>query len=376
MGIETFIEELRSANQSDQAKAGRALFRERRDAGSNAMYIWSCSDMRVMRPPGYAHLSSIATGGDRSQYSRLLSDPRYSGVVVLNHFARDLSLKNPGEVWIPEGCGGLDAKGRLLNGSGSEEAGALDGYIRGGVWHRDVVLQACSAASRTAQLTHLPVMAAAQNHLDGSVSPIAVYSDNGRAMKANFPLHLIQDGQYDPSELYVDGIPVLLESAVHDQFRQFLIDTRRYVGSLEPDLSTKHRIQDARIINLTTEIKAWEDRYPGIDRPFQATVPRELKQDGLLRPRQFTEALRQVEYPLSQAVLNIGSGRSFANAGTVLIETHDMGLSAAIAETMLDQHQIAREWVRQMDGHVIIASSISGELHDIAIFDTSTFKSK
>ncbi len=369
-------ESLLQDNRSPLATEAMKQWREARSNGDLTIW-WGCADARLLRNPKKSiHLASIATGGDRKPYEKLLNDERVQGIIVVNHYAKDPeSARKPGEIWIPEGCGGLSAKGQLLNGMplDSDADQSILGYINKHVSHPDVVFQAYTAASLTAEHTDKPVLAVAQNHLDGSIIPVAAFLDRGRVVIPATPLHRLFMDQYDPQAIYSNGIPRLTEDRIPEIFMESLAEAESYAQRLRqeyPNLAETQRTQNPGAVVITTEIKPLgamlPDHFSRPDSAFRLTVPRGVIEETT--SQHYSDALNQAEYPLLHSVENAGTNKGFSKLDTILIETGRMQLSEDLAEKLLREHPVARQWIGMQGKQIIIAETRAGEIQTIRGF--------
>lgn len=353
--IDAFLDDNRTDKAHDR-------LREWEDAkrGRDLYAIWACSDSRLVLPNRAVHIYTLAAGGRRSPFNALLSDPRIKADVVVNHYDGDLAI--PGE--SPGGCGARFAKKRMeegmpVNGYGVEK------FISEHVWHSDLVKQTNTAAAFTAYRTGRPVLAAAQDHLDLAVYPLAVYLDGGRDVQSGVPQHFILAQTYFPDEIYRDGIPVLNHTKLPSVFDDFISENLAQSSDLPRryrDLRITQKNQNPRLLVVSTDIRPLTVRYPQItDKPgstFRISVPQQTL-DGAVRidPTHISLAFQQAEYPVAH----------FSNLRTILIETRSMEKSTSVAEDLTKQEWI-KSWLLNVDHQILIGEVSRGETRFIQSF--------
>ncbi len=360
-------------NHSDEASNRRATWYRARREG-NLIVLWTCGDARIITPYENSLLvRSIATGGEIVPYKKLLNDPRVRGIMIVNHFA---GPADPGIA--PKGCGGLAAKGEMLNGSTDDCEKGISRYIKNNVKNPDLLMQTYSVAEAVAAVTNRPILAAAQDHLTGSVCPIAVFLDNGELVRKSAKLGHLFQGQYDPAKLYADGLPVLDVDKIPNQFHDILEESESLAISLRKkyDLRALQTVQNPRMIVLSTGVKPLQVRYPEtFDYPgiaFQLSLPRRVIEPGQASLEDFEAALDQAEYPISHTIKNVATPeKAFGRLDTFLIETGNMDLSAQLARILLEERPWAKEWAALPNRQILIAEMNRGVVHRIERFDWS-----
>jgi hypothetical protein len=371
-------EVLLSDNQSSLANDRRAIWYSARESGS-LIGIWKCADARnILRPEHSVFIQTIANGGERQPYEKLLNHPGIQALVVLGHFDPEATIpfldKNGDLVELPGGCGGRKAKKDLI-GVSETQNGVLD-FVDHFVYHPDPVINTLITAEETARLTDKKVLAVVENHFSGEILPVGMYLGEGRSAIQSVPSVNYLLDRYNPKEIYRVGIPQLWEYEVADIFHPYIRAHERYVQDLHqkyPDLSLTQKVQNPSTVVLSTGIKPLRVRYPNtFDRPntaFQLTVPRIDLDFETGNLDQLEHAIDQAEYPFAHSVLHFGQkNKDFASTETFFIETGDLGLSEQVASIVMEKPWM-QKWLDLGGKQILVGEmqrGISGEIKRVA----------
>lgn len=359
-------------NHSEQAGRLRQEREKARRKGDLTAYF-SCGDARIFTPKPESSMSirSIAAGGSKIPYERLVNNRGVARIVVLDH--HDGDTVKPGQK--PNGCGGLAAKEQVNGDKPGQKDGILE-YIEHEVKHPDVIIQALLTAEEIARITDKPVMAATQDHLTEIIYPIAVFLEKGNHKLTAIRLGDIAGDQYNPTRLYADGIPVLPDYLIPPNFLELLEANRKEVAYLEkhyPNLRKKQKVQNPKMVVITTAIMSMRVRYPTISQEpgslFKLNVPR--KKEGThtsISHADLTRTLNQAQYPIQHSVKNHDDPtKPFSATNTVLIETGDMDLSRKLAGEAVEKPWM-KDWLSLPDHQIIVARTQAGITSEIEQF--------
>lgn len=374
--------ELRADNHSLESQRLREQWYEARDDG-NMLVWWLCGDARLFVPNQNALiLRSIATGGDRKPYRHLLNDQgKVRGIVILNHFrgTADNSL-DPSKVAngeAPEGCGGLGELQRARkNGDDPLTCSGIQHFVQTELFHPDVFIQTYTAAGETAVETDIKVLAAAQNHITGTIFPLAVFRDRGKSVESSVPMQRLFEGQYDPRRIYENGMPFLTDDSLPDVFIVAMNQNRRQVAMFRtefPNLPLDQEVQKPHTVAFGDRLKPIQLRYPQtFGKPgtvFRISLPiQDLETEKSASFRELEAGLDQVEYPISQAVANVrNSSMPFSSVYNFLIETKNLDISARLAKDAVKRDWM-RAWLQLPDRQILIAQMNHGNAERIEVF--------
>lgn len=319
-----------------------------------------CVDARVLIPDPEKTISmrSIATAGSKEY--RIIESRGVEMAIVLGHF--DGETVEPEK--RPTGCGGLGAKEQAINGS-DESVRGIDFYIRNRVQHPDVCVQCLMTADEIAAQTGKPTLAAVQDHITAVIYPIAAFLDGGliRASRIRDRDLII----YNQANIYRDGIPALEDDEMPGIFGEFMEASRAQARDLAmrfPTLRDMQRVQNPRMVVLSTELMSMRLRYPQTsDTPgilFKLHVPREKMGSGIsIKPELLEESLGQAQYPLEHAVHNYNTDNAFSKTNRLLIETEDFNLSVQLAQSISERDWM-QKWLGLEDHKIIVAQSRDG----------------
>ncbi len=357
-GLPVTPRDLYADNHSLEADRRREAW-NRHKADGNLTVVWSCGDARVIipNPETTVSIRSIATGSpsDAYPYTRLMESPGVKNIIILPHF--DGETVKPGEE--PTGCGGLGEKKVQETKSSKEvsEGNSVVRYVKQRVKSSDVLLQACISATITNENTSKNVLAAAQDHRDGTIIPIAAFSDRGRRTISAINLRHLFQGQYDPKIIYQDGIPSLSEDEIPEEFRAYLTLHRKNLEELykvEPDLVQLQKTQNPTIMALSTDPRPFEVRFPALTASpntlFKLSVPRTRIDSRIsIDDQSLNDALDQTEYPVAH----------FSNLNTIYIETGDFDRSKRVADQLI-LNEWVHDWINEPSHQIIAAQTRDG----------------
>lgn len=346
-------------NHSADAIQGIGLWRESRDSGNLILCIF-CGDARCKCPARNSiHFRTIASGAPLDQYKNTLFDPRVKGVWAITHI----------------GCGGLKANGELATRVITLPKEGITAYVANQIYHPDPFAQALAIASRVARLTDKPVLAAVQRHQTLEIYPFALLEQRGRNITNAAPLEALLHNEYNPTEIYANGIPSLhraeLPPFFSDQLARHERD-RAKIFAENPYFSQTQEVQDPGLVIMSTSLKPTEVIHPALGKPgaaFQLNSPRLSFEPALtgLSNREISTIWDQAEYPITHRNQNQGQdGLPFANTGTMLIEAGKMDVAQKIALRGIDRPWM-RQWVEN-GGRIIVSEMYAGEVRNIAYF--------
>lgn len=348
-------------NHSKAADNLRAEWMENKRAGS--LYaLDACGDARVRltKPEKYVTLKSIAAGGVTEK--SIIASAGIKFAVVASHF--DGGIFALGH--MPTGCGGLGAKDEALKGKNPTPIKGIGYYIAKKIHHPDPLIQALLSANKITKETKKPSLAVAQNHRNGRIFPFGAFSPGQNPICDVNLIDLFS--KYDPEEIYAKGIPELERRRIPDVFKDFLDACDAQVKEMTlnyPNLTEMLKVQNPRMIVLSTEIMSAKIRYPGIaDFPgilFKVHLPR-IKNgtDVSIDPEKLEDVVNQIEYAIPQAVDHFGKpNESFSNTDRFLIETDDIELSRKVALRLAEEEWM-KKWITLKDHQVLIAQTQEG----------------
>lgn len=336
------------------------------------MFI-ACSDARLAIPfERSISVRTIATGGPKDPYERLVNSRGVESIVVLAHHGGD--TVQPGQK--PNGCGGLGAKETINSITDSKQKTGIYRYLENDVQHPDVIIQAWVSAGRIAEHTNKPVLAATQDHLDGKAYPLAVFLNRGEEIRTKLKMADMLEGQYHPSEIYRYGIPTLSLDKLPEVFQRFMEENLVQVAEAQakyPDLRERQKVQNPSMVVLSTDIRSMRIRYPTTSQTpgtlFKLNIPREKVGTKInISLEDLERSLDQAQYPIEHAVGNFGyPAKPFSKTNKILIETGSMDLSSELARRLTDQSW-TQEWLHLPDHYIIVARTQAGRTHSIEQF--------
>lgn len=362
LGVVITPESLMLDNRSPKADEGRDSF-ERNKAEGRLRFVEGCGDARSMipEPEETVPVRSIAAAGTKPD--KVLKSPSVRTAVSMGHF--DGETVTLGK--RPTGCGGEKAKEDSLNGDQDKKpVKGIEYYVRHNIQHPDVIMQSIISAGKIARQSEKPTLAAVQDHRTATIYPIAVFLQGGVhriSQIAEEDLIL-----YKKDSIYSDGIPALDESMIPDEFKDFIEAGRKQVRELVvkyPNLREMQKVQNPRMIVLSTELMSMRLRFPKTSEMpgmiFKLHVPREKIGIGIsIRSEDLEESLMQAQYPISRAVENFRKqGHSFSITDRLMIETDDMETSRDLA-TRLAEQEWMQDWINLQDHRIFIAQAQEG----------------
>lgn len=360
-------QDLLEDNRSPEAQTKRDSWNENR-LTNNLFLVNRCGDARGnIDEERCIDVSMIATAGPRERYINMVRFSGLKGIVNLTH--HDGDTVKPGR--RPEGCGGLAAKAaRETEGTTPAENGIYR-FVDTEIGHKDPLVQTWISAETTARMTDKPVLAATQDHIRGTIYPIAIFK--GKQIISEMPATMIIQGQYDPKKIYEHGIPSLDENEIPEEFQEFLSNHEAYMQEKEdeyPDLHHRLKTQNPPYMLITTEKIPARVRYPETFREpgsfFQIHIPR-AKDEQLITIEQksINLAIEQAQYAIEHATMHHDTpGAGFSDLHAVLIESGDIGQSERIAKAFMQQ-EWAEKWANFPNHQVLIAESRAGRTRDI-----------
>lgn len=352
---------LMADNRSEEAEKGRFAWEEARRQGS-LFAIEACADSRTKIPnlEETVLIRSIASAGPVEPYTTLINSRGVGQGIILTHFDGNRAEKGK----RPPGCGGLGAKETQLASGATNATEGVSHYVENQIATADTLIQACLTASAMSEQTDKPILAATQDHLDGTIYPVALYWNQGRARISAIPESLLY--KYNEAEIYENGIPHLEDSEIPDWPRRFLRANRLHVQKLYdlyPNLRQKEATQNPPLAVLTTDIRPFALRYPNLQEPgsfFSLSIPR-LK-DGIsstihIPKEELATSLNQMGYPVT----------NFSRLNTIFIETRNFDKSKAVAEELV-QKPWMRPWLQDGGHQILIGETQAGVATRIEVF--------
>jgi hypothetical protein len=360
-------------NHTETADKLRAEWMENKRAGE--LYVLdACGDARVRfpRPEEYVTLKSIAAGGLIE--SVIVSNAGTKFAVVASHFDGETFV--PGQ--MPTGCGGLGAKDKALKEKKPTPIKGIGYYIENNIEHPDPLIKALLTANRIAKETGKPCLAVAQDHRTSKIYPFGVFLPGKAPICA---INLIdQLLGYNPKEMYGNGIPELENSSIPDIFMEFIDACKAQMKELLvnfPNLTEMLRVQNPRMIVLSTEIMSAKIRYPEIAGfpgiLFKLHLPR-IKNgtEVSIDPGKLEDVVNQTEYPIQHAVDNFEKpNEPFSKTDRILIETENIDLSRKVALRLAEEEWMGN-WLALPEHQMLIAQTQEGITQLIEQFTLQT----
>jgi hypothetical protein len=374
---EAFIED----GNSRQAREFANQWMEAQQEGDLTALIM-CSDARtIYNPKNAVGIRTIAAAVPQELYGNVLSRSfGTKNVVVMSH--HDGRRLEPGI--RPPGCGGRDEKAKMRDALETPESEGALRYVREHVAHEDPIIGAWYSALAIAEQSQLPVLAVSQDHIKGELIPLGVVeptSDGGVKYFSEISLRQILQGQYNPEEIYANGIPALPHDRIPDDFKPFLRRHQRYLDELKlknPNLEQNQAVQNPDTVLITTVVRPSRGRLPHFsgessNRMFTITVARQPGDEtGDVDEQSIVKAADEVQYPLAHGLASKGdSTKPFSdlfNAGTVVVETRNMARSRRVAEFMLGKPWF-QEWATNNGNRIIVAQTSRGIVDNAEYYD-------
>lgn len=319
------IESLLSDNHSSKAARRRERFEEDEQNGDQVI-IMTCSDSRVIITyRGTIILSSIGTGGPKSQLKDLCKHEGAPGIIILPH----------------EDCGGLWLRANLQKAGFPENPDELQKFARDELYDADPLIQVAKLAADVSLLApDKPVLAGFHKQTTGTVIPLAVYN-RGRS-------NIVEDGK------------------VPDAFENFFKFQHSYAASLKREFSNLEEIQQKQ--DSVELLVISRDR-----RPLAVGLPETSRRPGRAfrifssRPeddctditddRDINLVVGQAKYPIDH----------FNTLNRVLIETESMEASLQMA-MVLTGRQWTKTWQARPDTELYVAQKVHGIIENIFKF--------
>ena len=359
---------LREANHSRYADKRRDhWYKTRSNKGLTKIRL--CGDSRGILPePDEEIVVKCIAGGDTTPAESIIESPGIKDAVVMTHLDGDTVA--PGVP--PEGCSGLAVKKNHARHGKSDSK--IDNYADRHISHPDPIIQACMSAEEMAGTTEKPVLAAVQNHRDGTIYPLAVFSNfAGRRYTHPKIAKMLKEHIYIPEDLYEEGLPTITEDEA-SQFADFMNQSRRRVITLKesyPNLYEESKIQNPPLIVLSTSLIPFPTRFPRMgDKPgtvFEVFVPRTRMGSSIrITPDDLRPSLEQMEFPVKASLDNHGQeGKSFAGTNTILIDTEQMAFSGALALSFVRQEQWISKWLSLPNHKILVSETTEGVITGI-----------
>jgi hypothetical protein len=351
-------------NHSQIAEYRREEFNELRRKGE-LFGVERCSDARVRPPSRTVSIGSISAAD--IPHLNLSRSQGIKAWMSLTHFSGEEVEAGK----MPGGCGGLKAKKDMGSGPSEKDEG-VESYIAKKIKHPDPFVQSILTASAMARASGKPALAATQDHLTGTIYPIALFEVKDGMIHNRKPLPLSDENllNYNESLIYEEGLPVLDEGKLSEEFIELLDRNRKEQQEVlmrYPNLREMLRVQKPRTLMDTTEKRSARDRYPLLSSIPGAIfkVHRARNKIGGLQTVGVSDvlnSLNQLEYPATNAVENYeDSNKPFSNTDRLIIETGEIELSIELAKKALEKKWM-QNWLELPDRRIIVAQSSGGVL--------------
>ena len=353
-------------NYSPESQAGLATHDALRKAG-RLTGRRRCPDARVedLIPEETADMSYIAASGDFDSYKRLYDSSAFMDFIALGHYAGNTL----GVGKAPTGCGGLAARAVIDSGK-ALDLKDVQAYAERCIPHPDVLVNTFLSASETSKRTDKDVLAAVQNHLDGSIVPFAFFSGrNSQYVSSINPDLLLHE--YNPAEIYKLGyIASIPDSTLPAHLQHIVSEYRKRQMAMiiaNPDYAAGQEANNPFVIYFSTDFRSPKLKVPKLAKTqnsiFLLNVPRTRIGDSIdIDEVALNNVIDQTEYPIAHAVKNKDKpGKSFSRTKTLYVETGSMDVSRDIVRRIQE-----RPWMAAWDGQIIISKIRSGVIQDIA----------
>lgn len=368
-------ESLLADNQSFWARELNAQWEEKKEKGE-LWLEWGCGDARfILLYRNAYHLRTITSAGRRMPYRELLRNPATQAIGIGVHYDGEETKDHPGEP--PRGCGGLGLKAALLRGEAIDTSNGVGQFAERHIWSEDPIIQALISASITARLSQKPVIAYAQDHLDGTLKVVATFLNGGIDTTSAVPWDLVLPGRYNPQRLYANGIPELPLERVPEDFEDYLKEkgilsnvlAQTYKGDLRGMQKVQNRVD---LVVLSSSARPFRLKYPRtgerLGGKFQISLPRERIEGRKIRIRKedMQDAINQLHYPISEHLKHHGKGElAFGNDFNLYIETEEWerGLELCAQLRELDWIQ---DWLQFPEHKIIVGQENDGVVEEIA----------
>lgn len=361
-------DQLMDDNHSDSARNNLRRWDDAKGAGELWVVV-GCADSRAQYPPNIALIVSIAAGGRRSPFSRLLRHPSVQGGVIASHHDGETVTTcfdaNNCVCETPGGCGGRAAKAANNGGVNISDSG-IGNFVDKHLWSGDLYQQSSIAASFTAERIEKTVLAGSIDHRTLRFHPLLVSMRGGRSVDAAVPNHAIMAPQHFRHELYQDGLPTLPRNEVPEQYLPYLAQSDAMADEMNerfPDLRERQATQNPSVLVLSTDIRPIGARFPvTMNEPgkvFRLSIA-DLSLEGteMIRPEVLAQTLNQAEYPVAH----------FSNLDQIYIETKSLPKSLNAATELASQPWM-QQW-RQDPNHQILLGQVErGRVSQIVNFE-------
>ncbi len=346
---------------------------ERARTQRNQTTIIACGDARLILPHRTTlNLRSIAAAGITKQsaitksYLPIINNPYSKNILVMGHF--DGRTLMSGE--RIKGCGGLGAK--EAEKQTKEPRSGVSRYVWTHIQDKDVYLQTIKAALAISKGREEPVMPALQDHITGAIYPIGVFSNYAQVVDAAVDVDELFQDNFDPKEIYENGIPVIDDNVMPDELQELLIQQSIDVKLLKekyPDFEKRQEVQNPKMIVATTENRSMKIRYPQTAREpgsiFKLHIARTPSGEVLMDT--VKDIADQLNYPITHATKNYNKkGQPFSKTDTLLIETEDIYYSYAIALYLFNQRWM-QMWAQLPNRSAMVAQTQGGKTSEMEI---------
>lgn len=349
-------------NHSQLADELRGKHRDYKIAG--LLYLLdACGDARTRfpKPEKYLTRKTIAAGSQIE--SKILTSAGIGFAVIASHFDGEIFV--PGQ--MPTGCGGLGAKDMALKEKKPTPIRGLGYYIARKIDHPDPLIQALLSANKITKEAKKPSLAVAQNHRNSEVFPVGIFLP-GQAPICDVNL-IDLFSNYNPEEIYAKGIPELERRQIPDIFKDFLADCETQVKESllnYPNLKEMFKVQNPRMIMLSSEVMSAKIRYPEIASfpgiLFKIHLPRIKDGNNVfsIDPEKLEDVVNQTEYPIEHAIQNFRKqNESFSNTDIFLIETENLDLSKKVVLRLAEEEWM-QKWMKLEGNQVLLVQTQEG----------------
>lgn len=347
-------------NHSPKADEARARFNETRAKREISAWI-RCADARVKTAGDSISIGNISAASLPNE--SIASHRSLESLIAITHIDGGTIEAEK----MPTGCGGLAAKADI--GDRECEDG-IEKYVSEKISSKDPVAQALRTAERLAYLSaDKPVLAATQNHLNYDIYPIAYFQVvRGQLVSVSSvkPEDIIN---YNPERIYKDGFPTIEEGMLPDVLKKIIEQNRSEAQDIfakYPDLTSLQKVQNPRMIFLSTDIRSARVRYPELSSVpgsiFKVHVEREKLEDGVsVKETNILDALSQLQYPIEHyAIKNYDDQtKPFSRTDRLVVETGDIELSRTIANEALKKSWM-KKWITLPDRKILLVQTNAG----------------
>lgn len=371
-------ESILASNQSQLAQERNYEFAEAKKRGKMA-FRWGCIDARrerlnITETMGY---ETVAAGGDPRRVERAINNAGIGFGIVESHHGPEIKGESPKE------CAGREAKDQeLKNGdTKNNDDEGLGSFVSNDIKNSDVILQAAINGAEIVRFSEKPVAVSAQNHRTGEIKVISVSQNiNGivRSQSAILNQGLLYQDQYDPEELYANGVPFIpidqIENDIVRQYFEKCANELREIKEKDRDFEKKHILHNPDMMVVLTDL-----RSPGIILPdfpscsiVRLTIPRSQKLDDKTHVKfelgDLKKAWGQAEYVITHATKNYGQlNKPFSKMKTVFFATSNYDQARDLAID-LTSRQFMLPWLQLEKRQIIISEIKAGKITTIGEF--------